>query len=82
MDGIVVAITWIPSFGNTIILDHGAGYYTVYAHVDEIQVNIDSYVVRDQIIARVSDTGSLEGAKLHFEIWQNEEKVDPLQWLR
>jgi septal ring factor EnvC (AmiA/AmiB activator) len=82
MDGIVVAITWIPSFGNTIILDHGAGYYTVYAHVDDIQIAVSAYVLRDQIIARVGDTGSLDGAKLHFEVWENETKVDPKLWLK
>ena len=82
MDGIVVAITWIPSFGNTIILDHGAGYYTVYAHLDEIQVSVNSYVLRDQLIAQVGDTGSLDGARLHFEVWQGEVKVDPRLWLK
>ncbi len=82
MDGIVVAITWIPSFGNTIILDHGAGYYTVYAHLEEIQVSMNAYVLRDQIIAKVGDTGSLDGAKLHFEVWQGDKKVDPRLWLK
>jgi len=82
MDGIVVSITWIPSFGNTIILDHGAGYYTVYAHVEDIQVSPNNYVLKDQIVARVGETGSLDGAKLHFEVWKGEQKEDPLKWLK
>jgi len=82
LDGIVVAITWIPGYGNTMIVDHGDSYYTVYAHIDNIQVNMDGYVLRDQVIAQVSDTGSLDGARLHFEVWRGKDKVDPLQWLK
>ena len=82
LDGIVVAITWIPGYGNTMIVDHGDSYYTVYAHIDNIQVNINGYILRDQIIAQVSDTGSLDGARLHFEVWKGKDKVDPLQWLK
>lgn len=82
LDGIVVAITWIPGYGNTLIVDHGDSYYTVYAHIDNIQVNMNGYVLRDQVIAQVSDTGSLDGARLHFEVWQGKDKVDPLKWLK
>jgi len=82
LDGIIVAITWIPGYGNTVIVDHGDSYYTVYAHIDNIKVSMDGYVMRDQIIAQVSDTGSLDGARLHFEVWRGKDKVDPLQWLK
>jgi len=82
LDGIVVAITWIPGYGNTIIVDHGDSYYTVYAHIDNIQVNMNGYVLRDQIVAQVSDTGSLDGSRLHFEVWRGKDKVDPLKWLK
>ncbi len=82
LDGIVVAITWIPGYGNTLIVDHGDSYYTVYAHIDNIQVNMNGYVLRDQVIAQVSDTGSLDGARLHFEVWRGKDKVDPLKWLK
>jgi len=82
LDGIVVAITWIPGYGNTIIVDHGDSYYTVYAHVDNIQVTINGYVLRDQVLAQVSDSGSLDGARLHFEVWKGKNKVNPLKWLK
>ena len=82
LDGIVVAITWIPGYGNTMIVDHGDSYYTVYAHIDNIQVNMNGYVLRDQVIAQVSDTGSLDGARLHFKVWRGKNKVDPLKWLK
>jgi len=82
LDGIVVAITWIPGYGNTIIVDHANSYYTVYAHIDNIQVNMDGYVLRNQIVAQVSDTGSMDGARLHFEVWKGKNKVDPIKWLK
>ncbi len=82
MHGKVIAITWIPGYGNTIIVGHGSSYYTVYAHIDNIQVNMNGYVLRDQVIAKVSDTGSLDGARLHFEVWRGKDKVDPLKWLK
>jgi septal ring factor EnvC (AmiA/AmiB activator) len=82
MPGKVIAITWIPGYGNTIIVGHGSSYYTVYAHIDNIQVNMNGYVLRDQVIAQVSDTGSLDGARLHFEVWSGKDKVDPLKWLK
>jgi len=82
MPGKVIAITWIPGYGNTIIVGHGSSYYTVYAHVDNIQVSMNGYVLRDQVIAKVSDTGSLDGSRLHFEVWRGKDKVDPLKWLK
>jgi len=82
MPGKVIAITWIPGYGNTLIVGHGNSYYTVYAHIDNIQVNMNGYVLRDQVIAQVSDTGSLDGARLHFEVWRGKNKVDPLKWLK
>ena len=81
-DGYVVAVTWIPGYGNTIIVDHGDDFYTVYAHIDDIKVTMDTKIFRDQVIAQVSDTGSLHGSRLHFEVWQGENKVDPLKWLQ
>jgi septal ring factor EnvC (AmiA/AmiB activator) len=81
-DGYVVAITWIPGYGNTVIIDHGDNFYTVYAHIDNIKVAMDTKVFRDQVIAQVSDTGSLHGSRLHFEVWQGEKKVDPIKWLQ
>ncbi|MCF7808260.1 MAG: peptidoglycan DD-metalloendopeptidase family protein [Candidatus Marinimicrobia bacterium] len=81
-DGYVVAITWIPGYGNTLIIDHGDNFYTVYAHIDNIKVAMDNKIFLDQVIAQVSDTGSLHGSRLHFEVWQGENKVDPIIWLR
>ena len=80
-DGIVTTITYIRGYGNTIILDHGSNFYTVYTHVSDVEVEENNYVEARQVIAYVSDSGSLDGSKLHFEIWGNREKINPELWL-
>ncbi len=81
LDGVVTRIDWLRGFGNTIIIDHGDGFYTVYTHVIDIQVTQNAYVETGDIIASVGDSGSLEGPKLHFEIWGNKQKLNPEIWL-
>jgi len=81
LDGVVTTITYIRGFGNTIIIDHGSGFYTVYSHVNNVNVFEKEYVSRNTIIAEVSDSGSLSGALLHFEIWSNRTKLNPEEWL-
>lgn len=82
MDGIVVAITWIPGFGNTLIIDHGGGFYSVYAHIDEVKINTNDYVISGETIAVVGNSGSYDGYKLHFEIWADNNKLNPQEWLK
>ena len=80
-DGEVTTITYIRGFGTTIIIDHGGGYYTVYSHVNNIKATVDDKINAGDIIAYMSDSGSVSGAKLHFEIWGQGQKLDPEQWL-
>ena len=81
LDGVVTTITYIRGFGNTIIIDHGSGFYTVYSHVENVNVFEKEYITRNTIIAEVGDSGSLSGALLHFEIWSNRTKLNPEEWL-
>lgn len=81
LDGLVTTITWIRGYGTTIIIDHGSGLYTVYTHVINTKVAINNYVNAGDVIAEVGDSGSLDGAKLHFEVWANRHIVNPEQWL-
>jgi len=81
LDGLVTTITWIRGYGTTIIIDHGSGLYTVYTHVINTKVSQNSYVNAGDVIAEVGDSGSLDGAKLHFEVWENRHIVNPEQWL-
>tara|TARA_B100000427_G_C15488128_1_gene586302 strand:+ start:76 stop:1275 length:1200 start_codon:yes stop_codon:yes gene_type:complete len=82
MNGVVTTITYIRGYGTTIIVDHGGGFYTVYSHVTNIQTDVDSEVRAGDVIAYMGDSGSINGSKLHFEIWGKGQKLDPELWLR
>ena len=79
--GQVTKITWMRGYGNTVIVDHRDGYYTVYAHLGAIYAGEGHIVEAGDMIGRVGQSGSLEGPRLHFEIWVQREKQDPLGWL-
>ena len=82
MNGVVTTITYIRGYGTTIIVDHGGGFYTVYSHVTNIQTDVDSEVRAGDVIAYMGESGSVNGSKLHFEIWGKGQKLDPELWLR
>lgn len=82
MNGVVTTITYIRGYGTTIIVDHGGGFYTVYSHVTNIQTDVDSEVRAGDVIAYMGESGSINGSKLHFEIWGKGQKLDPELWLR
>jgi septal ring factor EnvC (AmiA/AmiB activator) len=70
------------SYGEMIILNHGSGWYTLYAHLSAATVGKGQEVAAGQVIGRAGDTGSLKGTILHFEIRKGRTSVDPLGWLR
>jgi murein DD-endopeptidase MepM/ murein hydrolase activator NlpD len=67
--------------GNTTLIDHGWGVYTLYAHQTEILVRVGQQVTAGQLIGRVGTTGRSTGAHLHIEVWVGGLQVDPLDWL-
>jgi len=69
-------------FGQMVILDHGNGYRTLYAHASELLVREKERVEKGKIIAKVGDTGSLKGPVLYFEIWKGIKAMHTRQWLR
>jgi septal ring factor EnvC (AmiA/AmiB activator) len=78
----VIYADWFKGYGHLIILDHGGGYFTLYAHASEIQARLGDSVSRGQVIGKVGDTGSLEGAQLYFELRHKGKPQDPLAWLQ
>jgi septal ring factor EnvC (AmiA/AmiB activator) len=80
--GRVDFVDWLPGYGQCVILSHGKGYYSLYAHCSEVLLAVGAAVEPGQIIARVGDTGSLIGDALHFEIRNGRTAVDPEAWLR
>lgn len=75
-------VDWISGYGNCIILNHGGGYYTLYAHAAEIFVHPGQTVKARDVIAEVGNTGSLNGYECHFEIRKSKEALDPMQWFK
>ena len=63
--------------GNTIIINHPGGFVTVYAHNDTNLVFSGDLVEKGQIVAYIGETGNSQGPHLHFEIWKNDQVLDP-----
>jgi murein DD-endopeptidase MepM/ murein hydrolase activator NlpD len=68
---------WKQGYGNTVILDHGYGYKTLYAHLYKSLVRKGQKVRRSDIIALVGNTGKSTGPHLHYEVRLNGKPVDP-----
>ena len=81
LDGVVSTITYIRGHGNIIIIDHGGGFSTVYAQIENINVHENDYVQMGKKIASVAIPEDNTTSKLHFEVWGNQEKQNPEHWL-
>jgi len=79
--GTVEFVDWIDAYGKCVILNHGDGYYTLYAHVSATYVTLGQSIAHGAVIAEVGDTGSLDGFECHFEIRKSKSAVNPLEWL-
>ena len=71
---------WKQGYGNTVILDHGYGYKTLYAHLYKSLVRKGQKVRRSDIIALVGNTGKSTGPHLHYEVRLNGKPVDPCNY--
>ena len=81
-DGKVVLADRLHIRGNTTIIDHGWGLYTLYAHQDETLVELGMEVESGQMIGTVGSTGRSTGPHLHWETWLNGINIDPMQWVQ
>ncbi|MBK7862290.1 MAG: peptidoglycan DD-metalloendopeptidase family protein [Archangiaceae bacterium] len=79
--GTVAFAGWLKGYGNLVIVDHGAGYHSLYAHLKDAAVEVGVVVEEGEEIATVGDTGSLKGSYLYFEIRKQGQAIDPLPWL-
>ncbi len=68
--------------GNVVVVDHGVGVHSVYAHLSSIAVAPGQPVSRGQVLGHVGSTGLSTGPHLHWEVWASGAAVDPLEWTR
>jgi septal ring factor EnvC (AmiA/AmiB activator) len=69
-------------YGNTVIVDHGDQYFTVFAHLSRLDVSVGDAVDSGRAIALSGETGSLQGPLLYFEVRRGGKALDPRKWLR
>ncbi len=79
--GRVEFVDWVAGYGNCIIINHGGGYYTLYAHAADIFVTPDQNISGNVVIGEVGNTDSLHGYACHFEIRKSKQALDPMEWL-
>lgn len=79
-DGTVVQMGWQSGYGNRIVIDHGFGYQTVYAHLRDFRTKLGKKVVRGEVIGGVGSTGKSTGPHLHYEVHVKGKVVNPVNY--
>ena len=80
-DGVVAFADWMRGYGLLTIVDHGEGFFSLYAHASKLLVNVGETVRANQPIGEIGDTGLTGENTLYFELRQGGEALDPLAWL-
>lgn len=78
--GVVIKASYLGTYGNMIIIDHGNGYTTVYGHLNGYNVTVGQQVNQGQVIGYVGNTGYSTGPHLHFEIRYNDSRQPILSY--
>jgi murein hydrolase activator len=78
--GIIAYVATFEGYGNVVIIDHGAGYHSVYAHLQSFAVQLGQKVSRGDTLGESGESGSLEGPKLYFELRKGGEPINPADW--
>src|SRR5881296_3489547 len=80
-DGVVAFADWMRGYGLLTIVDHGEGFFSLYAHASKLLVNVGETVRSNQPIGEIGDTGLTGENTLYFELRQRGQALDPLAWL-
>ena len=80
---VVVAVSGYSGYGHTVVIDHGNGLQTRYAHMasGSITVHVGQKVYQGQQIGKIGSTGNVTGPHLHFEVLKHGSKVNPLSYI-
>jgi septal ring factor EnvC (AmiA/AmiB activator) len=81
-DGQVIFADYFKGYGNMVIVDHGGGFFSLYAHAARIVKKVGATVSRNEVVATVGDVDSSKGPSLYFEIRYQGKPVDPSPWFR
>jgi len=80
-DGVVTYADRDSGYGKLLKINHGYGYTTIYGHLDRFLVKEGSRVTRGQPIGKVGMSGRTTGPHLHYEVWKDGEKQNPLYYI-
>jgi septal ring factor EnvC (AmiA/AmiB activator) len=81
-EGTVIFADYFKGFGNMMVVDHGGGYFSLYAHASRLAKKVGAEVARHETIGAVGDVDSSKGSLLYFEIRHDGKPVDPAGWVR
>lgn len=79
-DGVVISAGYNTAYGKMVVIDHGGGISTLYAHGSEIMVSVGQSVRRGDVVLKVGSTGYSTGPHAHFEVRVNGQYVDPMTY--
>jgi murein DD-endopeptidase MepM/ murein hydrolase activator NlpD len=80
--GVVVQAGYSGNYGNLVVIDHGNGWMTYYAHLSRIAVSKGESVAAGQFLGNMGRTGNATGYHLHFEVHRDGKAINPLSVLR
>ena len=80
-DGVVKFVGWRSGYGKTVILDHGRGVATLYAHNSRYSVKVGQEIKKGQVICSIGNTGYTTGPHLHYEVRKAGRRVNPVSYL-
>ncbi len=81
-DGVVSFSGWQGGYGNIIVIEHGFGYRTLYAHNKKNIVRVGQRIKRGDIIAHVGATGTATGPHISYEVWRHGKPINPIDFIK